>query len=208
MSRRLVEAGAALAVSDPVAANVAAVAAAGARAANSNQDVIADADIVVSMIPNDAVLRAITIAEDGIFSNLAPGTIYVDMSTVSPEVSAEVAAAAASAGIDYLRAPVSGSTALAVGAATVAGALAGPSIRRVARSLSFSDRSGDGRPPTSGASSSPRGAATAAAAAALASAASAAPMATLLPVHARMSVPFPAKPTSRVTCTGAAHSCA
>lgn len=113
MSRRLVEAGAALAVSDPVAANVAAVAAAGARAANSNQDVIADADIVVSMIPNDAVLRAITIAEDGIFSNLAPGTIYVDMSTVSPEVSAEVAAAAASAGIDYLRAPVSGSTALA-----------------------------------------------------------------------------------------------
>ena len=45
----------------------------------------------------------------------------------------------------------SGSTALAVGAATVAGALAGPSIRRVARSLSFSD----GRPPTS-TSSSPR----------------------------------------------------
>ena len=50
------------------------------------------------------------------------------------------------------------SAALAMGAATVAGALAGPSIRRVARSLSFSDRSGDGRPPTSGTSSSPRSA--------------------------------------------------
>ena len=65
------------------------------------------------MIPNDAVLRAITIAEDGIFADLAPGTIYVDMSTVSPEVSADVAAAAAEADIAYLRAPVSGSTALA-----------------------------------------------------------------------------------------------
>lgn len=113
MSRRLVDAGATLAVYDPVAANVKALVAAGARAASSNQDVIVDADIVISMIPNDAVLKAITIGEEGIFANLARGTIYVDMSTVSPEVSAEVAAAAAAAGIDYLRAPVSGSTALA-----------------------------------------------------------------------------------------------
>lgn len=113
MSRRLVDAGAALAVYDPVAPNLDAVVAAGARAASSNRDVIVDADIVVSMIPNDAVLRAITIGEDGVFANLAPGTIYVDMSTVSPEVSADVAAAAAAAGIGYLRAPVSGSVALA-----------------------------------------------------------------------------------------------
>ena len=65
------------------------------------------------MIPNDAVLGAITIGEEGIFANLAPGTIYVDMSTVSPEASGEVSAAAVAAGIDYLRAPVSGSVALA-----------------------------------------------------------------------------------------------
>lgn len=113
MSRRVIGAGAALAVYDPVAANVEAVVATGARAASSNQDVVAGADIVVSMIPNDAVLKAITVGDEGIFANLAPGTIYVDMSTVSPDVSAEVAAAATAADIDYLRAPVSGSTALA-----------------------------------------------------------------------------------------------
>ncbi len=113
MSRRLIGAGATLAVFDPVAANLEALVATGARAASSNKDVVVDANIVVSMIPNDAVLRAITVGVDGIFANLAPGTIYVDMSTVSPELSAEVAAAAAAAGIDYLRAPVSGSTALA-----------------------------------------------------------------------------------------------
>ncbi len=113
MSRRLVAAGANVTVHDPVKSNMDAVAAAGARAASSNRDAAIDADIVVSMIPNDAVLRAVTIEEEGIFGFLAPGTIYVDMSTVSPEASAEVAAAATAAGIDYLRAPVSGSVALA-----------------------------------------------------------------------------------------------
>jgi 3-hydroxyisobutyrate dehydrogenase-like beta-hydroxyacid dehydrogenase len=51
---------------------------------------------------------------------MKPGSIYVDMSTVSPEVSAEVSAAAEAAGIAYLRAPVSGSIALAeVGKLTI-----------------------------------------------------------------------------------------
>ena len=78
------------------------------------------ADIVVSMIPNDAVLRAVTTGDDGIFAVMKPGSVYLDMSTVSPEASAEVDAAARAAGIHYLRAPVSGSTALAeAGALTI-----------------------------------------------------------------------------------------
>ena len=113
MSRRVLDAGATLAVFDPVASNAEAVAAAGGRVASSNVDAVAGAEIVVSMIPNDAVLKAITMGDDGIFSVLSPDTIYVDMSTVSPETSAEVASAATDAGIAYLRAPVSGSTALA-----------------------------------------------------------------------------------------------
>jgi len=113
MSCRLVAAGADVAVHDPVQANVEAVVAAGARAAGSNRDAAVGADFVVSMIPNDAVLRAVTIEDEGIFANLAPGTIYVDMSTVSPEVSAQVGAAATTAGIRHVRATVSGSTMLA-----------------------------------------------------------------------------------------------
>jgi 3-hydroxyisobutyrate dehydrogenase-like beta-hydroxyacid dehydrogenase len=113
MSRRVLDAGAALAVYDPVTSNAEAVAAAGGRVASSNVDAVAGAEIVVSMIPNDAVLKAITMGDDGIFSVLSSGTIYVDMSTVSPETSAEVASTATDAGIAYLRAPVSGSTALA-----------------------------------------------------------------------------------------------
>lgn len=113
MSRNIVAAGGTVTVFDPVAANVADVVATGAKAGTSNRALAQAADVVVSMIPNDAVLRAVTIGEDGIFAVMKPGSIYLDMSTVSPEVSAEVETAAQVAGIAYLRAPVSGSTALA-----------------------------------------------------------------------------------------------
>lgn len=113
MSRRLLGAGASVAVFDARADNLAAAVAAGARAGTSVQDVATDADAVVSMIPDDGVLRAVALGASGVLAALPPGAVYIDMSTVSPEVSVEVAEAAAAAGVDYLRAPVSGSTVLA-----------------------------------------------------------------------------------------------
>lgn len=113
MSCNVIAAGGKVTVFDPLAENVAAVVAAGGAQGASNLALAADADIVVSMIPNDAVLRSVTLGEGGILAVMTPGSVYLDMSTVSPEASAEVAAAAQDAGIGYLRAPVSGSTALA-----------------------------------------------------------------------------------------------
>ena len=111
MSQNVVTAGGAVTVFDPVPENLAAAVAAGAREGTSNQALAEGADIVVSMIPNDAVLRAVTMGGDGVFKVMQPGSVYLDMSTVSPEASAEVEAAAQAAGNAYLRAPVSGSTA-------------------------------------------------------------------------------------------------
>ena len=120
MSCNIMTAGGQVTVFDPVPENVAGVVAAGGTAAASNVALAADSEIVFSMIPNDAVLRSVTLGEAGIFAVMKPGSIYVDMSTVSPEVSAEVSAAAEAAGIAYLRAPVSGSIALAeVGKLTI-----------------------------------------------------------------------------------------
>ena len=113
MSCNIMTAGGQVTVFDPVPENVAGVVAAGGTAAASNVALAADSEIVFSMIPNDAVLRSVTLGGAGIFAVMKPGSIYVDMSTVSPEVSAEVSAAAEAAGIAYLRAPVSGSIALA-----------------------------------------------------------------------------------------------
>ena len=125
MSRNLVAAGADLTVFDVNTANVEAVVAAGANAGASNQDLSRRSDIVVSMIPNDAVLRSIALGEDGILVAMKPGATYLDMSTVSPQASAEISEEAAVKGIGYLRAPVSGSTALAE-AATLTIMASGP----------------------------------------------------------------------------------
>lgn len=113
MSRNLVAAGAEVIVFDPVAANVEAVVAGGAQAGASNQDLAQRADIVVSMIPNDVVLRSIALGDDGILATMKSGATYLDMSTVSPQASAEISADAEAKGIGYVRAPVSGSTMLA-----------------------------------------------------------------------------------------------
>ncbi|MBW2065270.1 MAG: NAD(P)-dependent oxidoreductase [Deltaproteobacteria bacterium] len=85
----------------------------GAEVADSPKTLAEGKDVVISMIADDGALEAVSYASEGAFQNAAPGLIYVDMSTVSPDASAKVAEEAEKKGIKYLRAPVSGSTALA-----------------------------------------------------------------------------------------------
>lgn len=85
----------------------------GAGVADSVGDLAAGSDILVSMISADAALEAVSIAEGGAFASMSPGSVFIDMSTVSPAMSARVAEVAAEKGIHYLRAPVSGSIGLA-----------------------------------------------------------------------------------------------
>jgi 3-hydroxyisobutyrate dehydrogenase-like beta-hydroxyacid dehydrogenase len=90
-----------------------ALADAGAQVADAPKALAADVDVIISMISDDPVLEAVSTGADGAFAGAKPGSIFIDMSTVSPAASARVAAAADEKGIQYLRAPVSGSTALA-----------------------------------------------------------------------------------------------
>ena len=90
MSRCLLGAGARVAIFDTVDANTESVVAAGGRKATSVADAAEGADVVFSMIPNDAVLRAVALDADGVLATLGDGGVYVDMSTVSPETSADV----------------------------------------------------------------------------------------------------------------------
>ena len=116
MATRLIEAGHALTICDPLAENRASLVARGAGVAGSPGDLAARCRIIFSTIPNDAVLAEMIFgAEDraGFLAQVTSGTILVEMSTVSPQVSAKVAAALALRGVAYLRSPVSGSTALA-----------------------------------------------------------------------------------------------
>jgi 3-hydroxyisobutyrate dehydrogenase-like beta-hydroxyacid dehydrogenase len=73
------------------------------------REVARAADVVLSMVTDDGALAAITDGPDGILAGLTPETIYVDMSTVSPATSADIAERVRSLGARMLDAPVSGS---------------------------------------------------------------------------------------------------
>jgi 3-hydroxyisobutyrate dehydrogenase-like beta-hydroxyacid dehydrogenase len=66
-------------------------------------------DVVFSMVANTAALQAISDGEAGVLAGLRAGTVFVDMSTVSPTVSRMLAARVATIGACMLDAPVSGS---------------------------------------------------------------------------------------------------
>ncbi len=67
------------------------------------------ADVTFSMVTNTAALQAITNGPDGVLAGLRSGKIYVDMSTVSPVASRDLAKRVSAQGAHMLDAPVSGS---------------------------------------------------------------------------------------------------
>ena len=81
----------------------------GLRWRDTPREVAATADVVISMVTDDAALAAVTEGPDGILAGLRPGTVYVDMSTVSPAASRKLAERVRAAGAAMLDAPVSGS---------------------------------------------------------------------------------------------------
>jgi 3-hydroxyisobutyrate dehydrogenase-like beta-hydroxyacid dehydrogenase len=67
------------------------------------------AEIILSMVTNTEALKAIAHGPDGVLAGLGSGKIFVDMSTVSPAASRDLAAQVAAKGAQMLDAPVSGS---------------------------------------------------------------------------------------------------
>jgi 3-hydroxyisobutyrate dehydrogenase-like beta-hydroxyacid dehydrogenase len=82
---------------------------AGMRWGETPRAVAAAADVTLSMVADTAALHAIADGPDGLLAGLGPGKIYVDMSTVSPAASQELARRVAERGAQMLDAPVSGS---------------------------------------------------------------------------------------------------
>ena len=82
---------------------------AGMRWADSPRAVAQAADVVFSMVTSTDALQAIANGPDGVLAGLGPGKVYVDMSTVSPAASRELAGLVAAQGARMLDAPVSGS---------------------------------------------------------------------------------------------------
>ncbi|MCC6306299.1 MAG: NAD(P)-dependent oxidoreductase [Rhodobacteraceae bacterium] len=87
--------------------------AAGARVADAIPALAAAADTVFVSVADDPALARVALDPDGALAHMRAGSVLVETSTVSVAISEEVARRAAGRGIAYLRAPVSGSVALA-----------------------------------------------------------------------------------------------
>jgi 3-hydroxyisobutyrate dehydrogenase-like beta-hydroxyacid dehydrogenase len=73
------------------------------------REVAVAGDVIFSMVTDDAALDAVTSGPEGILAGLGDGKIYIDMSTVSPRASRQVAERVSARGVQMLDAPVSGS---------------------------------------------------------------------------------------------------
>ncbi|MFG2193488.1 2-hydroxy-3-oxopropionate reductase [Streptomyces sp. NPDC048639] len=90
------------------------LAAAGGSVASSVADAVADADVVITMVPASPQVEAIAYGEDGILENARSGALLIDMSSITPQTSVDLSRAAAAKGIRVLDAPVSGGEAGAI----------------------------------------------------------------------------------------------
>ena len=108
MAKNLVKAGYDLVVYDIAAAAVKELGETGAQAAASVAEVAQAAGIIFTMLPNSPHVKEVVLGAGGILENAKEGTIIVDMSSISPIVSREIAAACGEKGVTLLDAPVSG----------------------------------------------------------------------------------------------------
>jgi 3-hydroxyisobutyrate dehydrogenase-like beta-hydroxyacid dehydrogenase len=105
IAERVLEGGFPLLVYNRTGAKAEPLAERGATVAASAAELAGRVDVVLTSLANDNALEAV--AEE-VVGAARPGTVLVDMSTVSPAASARVAAQAEAASVEYVRAPVSG----------------------------------------------------------------------------------------------------
>ena len=84
------------------------VASHGHRHALTPREAAEGAEFVMACVGNDDDLRSVCLGPDGVFAGMAAGTIFVDHTTVSAKVTAELADVARAASLAFVDAPVSG----------------------------------------------------------------------------------------------------
>ena len=88
--------------------------AAGGTSAASIAEAVKDADVVITMVPASPQVEAISYGPAGILENAKQGALIVDMSSITPQTSVDLAKNAAAKGIRVIDAPVSGGEAGAI----------------------------------------------------------------------------------------------
>ncbi|MGH8382758.1 3-hydroxyisobutyrate dehydrogenase [Pseudomonas sp.] len=110
MARNLIKAGHQLQLFDLNKTVLAELAELGGQISSSPRDAAQQSDMVITMLPAAAHVRAVYLNEDGVLAGVRAGTPVVECSTIDPQTARDVSAAAAKQGVDLADAPVSGGT--------------------------------------------------------------------------------------------------
>ncbi len=86
----------------------------GATVADSPREAAEASDVVITMLPDSPEVEENIRGEEGVLAGAAEGTLVIDMSTISPLVSRELAEAGGEQGVGMLDAPVSGGEPMAI----------------------------------------------------------------------------------------------
>ena len=113
MAQRLIAAGFKVLVFDRTRERMEVLAAQGAAMAPSPRTLAMESDVIMSCLSNDDAVRAVYGADDGVISSASPGSIVIEMSTVSPETSRELARDGEAHGVEVLDVAISGGPPLA-----------------------------------------------------------------------------------------------
>ncbi|MDD3429887.1 MAG: 2-hydroxy-3-oxopropionate reductase [Oscillospiraceae bacterium] len=107
MAKNILKASYDLTVSDLNTAAVEAVAACGAKI-GTKEEIGKSCDVVLTMLPNSPHVKSVMLGQDGVINFMHQGQVFIDMSSINPVASKEIAAELAKKGIEMLDAPVSG----------------------------------------------------------------------------------------------------
>jgi len=108
IARNLLKAGYSLTVYSRGRSTVEALMADGAAGARSSQEVAERSDVVITMVTDTPDVRQVILGDNGVLTGMRAGGIIIDMSTVSPSATREIAEVVKAKGVHFLDAPVSG----------------------------------------------------------------------------------------------------
>lgn len=114
MAANLLQQGYPVTVYNRTASKAAALVDQGASLAATPREAASSADVIITMVSNDASIAAVYEGPDGVLSGMRPGTTVIDCSTISPALVKKLAAAVTELDGAFLDAPVTGSSPAAI----------------------------------------------------------------------------------------------
>jgi 3-hydroxyisobutyrate dehydrogenase len=110
MAKNLLQAGYSVYVWNRTAAKAQDLVDAGAKLAANPRELASNVDVLITIVSDPPALEEVLWGTDGAFPALKPGSLYMDSSTISPDLARRIAAECGKAGVEFLDAPVTGGT--------------------------------------------------------------------------------------------------